>query len=59
MKFTVMWTPVAEKELAELWLAADDNAEVTAVIGIEPTSRSVPPRPAVIQEDRWPRWRLS
>ncbi len=31
MKFTVIWTPVAERELAELWLAADDKAEVTRV----------------------------
>lgn len=31
MKFTVIWTPVAEQELAELWLAADDKAEVTRI----------------------------
>ena len=31
MKFTVVWTPVAEKELAELWLATSDKAEVTRV----------------------------
>lgn len=31
MKFTVIWTPVAERELAELWLAADDKAEVARV----------------------------
>lgn len=30
MKFTVVWLPSAERELAALWLAAEDRADVAA-----------------------------
>lgn len=29
MKFTVLWSPSAEQELANIWLAADDRESVT------------------------------
>ena len=29
MRFTVLWTPGAEKRLAELWLDADDRDAIT------------------------------
>ena len=30
MRYTVIWTPVAEERLAALWLAADDRAALTS-----------------------------
>jgi hypothetical protein len=30
MKYTVLWTPRAERALADVWIAADDRKEVTA-----------------------------
>jgi hypothetical protein len=30
MKFTVVWTPLAESQLAALWLSATDRAAITA-----------------------------
>ena len=30
MRLTVIWTPVAEKRLTEIWLAALDRGDVTA-----------------------------
>jgi hypothetical protein len=30
MRYTVAWSPDAERDLAEIWLAAGDRAEVTA-----------------------------
>jgi plasmid stabilization system protein ParE len=30
MKYTVIWTPSAERGLASIWLAADDRAAVAA-----------------------------
>ncbi len=30
MKYTVIWMPKAQDELAELWLQASDRADVTA-----------------------------
>jgi plasmid stabilization system protein ParE len=30
MKFTVIWSPDAENDLAEIWLAANDRPDVTA-----------------------------
>ena len=29
MRYTVLWTPVAEERLAALWLVADDRAALT------------------------------
>lgn len=30
MRYTVLWTPVAEERLAALWLSADDRAALTS-----------------------------
>jgi hypothetical protein len=30
MKFTVLWTPTAEQDLAAVWLGADDRAAVVS-----------------------------
>jgi hypothetical protein len=30
MKYTVVWKPAAEQQLAQLWISAPDRAEVTA-----------------------------
>jgi plasmid stabilization system protein ParE len=30
MRYTVLWTPTAERRLTEIWLAAPDRREVTA-----------------------------
>jgi hypothetical protein len=48
VKFTVIWTPTAEQDLAAVWMAVQDRGAVnTAVItidfllGIDPESRGV------------------
>lgn len=33
-RFTVVWGPDAENQLIEIWLAADDRADVTAAADI-------------------------
>lgn len=43
MKFTVVWTPAAEQDLAALWLNADDrNAVSSAANSIERLLRHSP-----------------
>lgn len=34
MKYTVVWRPEAEDELAAIWLVAEDRDEITAVSGV-------------------------
>ena len=36
MTFTVVWAPVAEKELAAIWLAAKDRDRLTAMANLGP-----------------------
>ena len=43
MSFTIVWRPIAETQLAEIWLAATDRAAVTAAANeIETALRSSP-----------------
>lgn len=50
MRFTVVWTPSAEQELARLWLSAADRARVAAAA--DQIDASLAREPQLVGESR-------